>query len=514
MNDLEPAPECYPFGGFGTISILLGNGDGTFSNAASLCFPRIFSQGASEMTVVDLNGDGNLDLIARFFDDSEGYVIFYGNGDGTFTQGYSEDGWDGMGSIAAGDFDADGTMDFAIPEDSFGFTQVFVVLGNGSHTFFRGWGNNATKIAAADFTNDGNLDLIWNGGEIAVGQGGGMFITAPIDGFPFGNVRAMTIADFDGDGNLDFAIANELSSDLWVLRGHGDGTFTTVSGEPLLQQLSNDVTAADLNGDGKLDLVFSDSCAWPCIGNTIEIFLGNGDGTFQPGFTESVGNAPVSIAVADFNGDGRLDIAVANFSDNTLSILLQGAAKARASVTLSSNLNPSYVDQPVTFSVVVSSSSGTPTGYVAFKYRNAVLATVPLANGQASFTTAFPVEGHFPMVASYSGDGTFRRKNSKPLKQVVQQYPTATTVSSSPNPSSYGQRVTFTATASSTGPVPTGKVEFKNGEESLGCADLVKGVATMTKSRLPSGTLSITAIYLGDVASAKSASPILVQVVN
>src|SRR5258706_2465332 len=133
MNNFEPAPECYPFGGFGTISILLGNGDGTFSSAASLCFPGGHSQGASELTVVDLNGDGNLDLIARFFADGAGYVIFYGNGDGTFTQGYWEDGWDGMGSIAAGDFDADGNMDFAIPEDSFGLEDVFIVLGNGSH---------------------------------------------------------------------------------------------------------------------------------------------------------------------------------------------------------------------------------------------------------------------------------------------------------------------------------------------------------------------------------------------
>ncbi len=515
MNDLEPAPECYPFGGRGTISILLGNGDGTFSSAASLCFPGIFSQGESELTVTDLNGDGNLDLIARYFADGEGYVIFYGNGDGTFTMGYSEDGWDGMGSIAAADFDADGKMDLAIPEDSFGYTQVLVVLGNGSQTFFRGWGNNAAKIAAADFTNDGNLDLIWNGGEIAVGQGGGTFTTAVIDGFPqVGNLRSMTIADFDGDGNLDFAIANEYSNDLLVLRGHGDGTFTLVNGEPPLQLLSNDVTMADLNGDGKLDLVFSDSCSWPCTANTVEVFLGNGDGTFQPGFSESVGNGPVSVAVGDFNGDGRLDIAVANYTDNTVSILLQSAARARVSLTLNSSLNPSYVGQPVTFSVAVSGGASTPTGSVAFKYGSSILATVPLVNGQASFTTAFPENRSFPIVASYSGDGNFRPKNSRPLRQVVQKYPTATTLTSSPNPAAHGQGVTFTATVNSAGPTPTGKVTFKDDGKSLSCAPLINGVATIARAQLPAGNPSITATYEGDAESAKSTSPALVPVVN
>jgi archaellum component FlaF (FlaF/FlaG flagellin family) len=335
MNDDQPDSTCYPFGGRGTISILLGNGDGTFSAGPSpVCFPAgLHDSGDSQLTIADLNGDGIPDLIARFFDDGAGYAIYYGNGDGTFTLHDYDVGWDGVGSFVAADFDADGLMDTAIPLDALGETSVAVFLGNGNTGGFSGWGNNDTRISAGDFNHDGLLDLIWNGGEIALGVGNGNFTTAAISGFPStGDFQNMAVADFDGDGNLDFATPDLASNSLLAFRGHGDGTFTQVTGQPSLAQFSNDVAVADLNGDGKLDLVFSDDCLSPCVAKTIEIFLGNGDGTFQPGMSFTVGNAPQSVAVGDFNGDGRLDIAVANPGDNTVSILLQApVAQANAS---------------------------------------------------------------------------------------------------------------------------------------------------------------------------------------
>jgi len=328
VNEDQPDRSCYTFGGNGTISILLGNGDGTFSAASTVCFPNELQYDAVPLlTVADLNGDGRPDLIARYDADGAGYAVFYGNGDGTFTLGHYEDGWDGIGSIAAADFDGDGLMDLAIPVDSFGDTQVKLVLGNGQAAGFAGWGNDATRISAGDFNNDGILDLIGNVGEIALGVGAGNFTTEIMSGYPTtGTLQRQAVADFDGDGNLDFAINDASSNSLWLLRGHGDGTFTPVTGEPSLAQFSNDVAVADLNGDGKLDLIYSDDCASPCVAQTIEIFLGNGDGTFQPGISVPVGNSPSSIAVGDFNGDGRLDIAVVNSADNTISILLQAPA--------------------------------------------------------------------------------------------------------------------------------------------------------------------------------------------
>jgi hypothetical protein len=182
-------------------------------------------------------------------------------------------------------------------------------------------GGGPVGLVTGDFNNDGILDLALIGvyaeglsGPVAIllGNGDGTFTLAePQPSVTLVNPVWATAGDFNG------------SNALTILLGNGDGTFTQVSGEPALPQFSNFVTTADLNGDGKLDLVFSNSCGYSCTANTISIFLGNGDGTFQPGFSEAVGNDPQAIGVGDFNGDGRLDLAVTNSSDNTISILLQ-----------------------------------------------------------------------------------------------------------------------------------------------------------------------------------------------
>jgi hypothetical protein len=168
----------------------------------------------------------------------------------------------------------------------------------------------------------------------------------------------------------------------------------------------------------------------------------------------------------------------------------------------------------VTFSVVVSGTPSTPTGSVTFKQGSTALGTVPLSNGQASFTTTFPKSESVSIVASYSGDQNYQAGNSNVIKQVINQYTSSTALASSVNPSTYGQAVTFTATVSSAGPIPTGTVTFKDGSKSLGKVTLSGGVAKITVSTLAVGTSSITASYSGDSANAKSTSPTLKQIVN
>jgi uncharacterized repeat protein (TIGR03803 family) len=185
-----------------------------------------------------------------------------------------------------------------------------------------------------------------------------------------------------------------------------------------------------------------------------------------------------------------------------------------ATVTLSSSMNPSFVEESVTFSVTVSGSGAIPTGMVTFEQGTTMLGTVSLSNGTASLPETFTKTGTDSIVASYLGDENYDAAKSKPLKQVVKQYTTTTTLASALNPSTYGQPITFTATVSSAGPVPTGTVTFKSGSTSLGTASLSGGVAKITTSTLAAGTATITASYGGDTANAKSTSTGLKQVVD
>ena len=238
------------------------------------------------------------------------------------------------------------------------------------------------------------------------------------------------------------------------------------------------------------------------------------------GATCTDGNMPVAGLIRD--GAGNLYSTTSQGGTNnigkggggTVFKLLASAGEA-ATITLTSSLNPSFVNQSVTFSVMVSGSGTTPTGSVTFEEGSTVLGTETLVNGQASFTVTIKKSGNVSIVASYSGDQNYKAANSSPLTQVVDKpFTTSTALASSLNPSTYGQAVGLTATVSSAGPTPTGTVTFRNGSASLGSATLSGGVAKITTSKLPAGTLTLTATYGGNTANAKSVSSGLTQVVN
>ena len=216
---------------------------------------------------------------------------------------------------------------------------------------------------------------------------------------------------------------------------------------------------------------------------------------------------------AQYNGDS-------NFYGSTSSVLSQ-AILASTTTTLVSSLNPSPYGQAVTFTATVSSSAGAPPNgeIVTFYNGSAVLGTAPLSGGTAPLTTSSLPVGTFTIRASYSGDANFRASTSPGLRQVVNSTSksmTSTAISSSLNPSIYGQAVTFTATVSSSaGAPPNGEtITFKNGSAVLGTAPLSAGMASLTTSSLPAGIYTITASYAGDANFAASTSAGLRQVVN
>jgi hypothetical protein len=326
--------------GSGSVSILLGNGDGTFQPAT---FVRIGNYPRS-IAVADFNRDGKLDLAVANEGPTGGggLAILLGNGDGTFLPPVFLTSGVNPASLVAADFNADGIVDLAVANSEqfqtsppFKSGSISILLGNGDGSFgppsFFSAGTFPIAITAADFNGDGKLDLAaanFGGTSLAVlmGNGDGTFQPATFVGAgrePF----SITSADLNGDGNADLIAANHsitsTGGSISVSLGGGDGTF-----QPTLYfhagQGTVFVTAGDFNLDGIPDLAVADSGGSGTGG--VAILLGNGDGTFQRPGIVSAGLHPQAIAVGDFNRDGNPDLAVVNSGrfpqPGTVSILL------------------------------------------------------------------------------------------------------------------------------------------------------------------------------------------------
>jgi hypothetical protein len=182
-------------------------------------------------------------------------------------------------------------------------------------------------VVTGDFNGDGNLDLaVTNPSDDTVsvlrGNGDGTFNTAVTyaTGNPGDHPIAVSAVDFNGDGKLDLAVTNLDVKTVAILLGNGDGTFQPRVTYPTTTGAfigPSAMTTGDFNGDGKVDLAVTDQ-----HDNTVSILLGNGDGTFQSPLEFSTGNFAAGVAAADFNGDSRLDLAVANLTDSTVSVML------------------------------------------------------------------------------------------------------------------------------------------------------------------------------------------------
>ena len=313
----------------GSVSVLLDNGDGTFGSTASYAVGTY----AYSVAVGDFNGDGKLDLaVANSGNSSTGIgsvSVLLGNGNGTFGKAVSYPvGWF-PSSVVVGDFNGDGTPDLAVA-DVYGGT-VSVLLGKGNGTFQSAVnyasGGRPVSVAVGDVNGDGKPDLVAgneNVGTVSVllGNGDGSFQSA-VNYASSGSPSSVALSDLNGDGKLDVVTGN-YSGTVSVLLGNGDGSFETATSYPAGSSFSTSVVVGDFNGDGTPDLVTTSY-----LGGSVAVLLGNGDGTFPAtgGLTYATGSNPYSVAVGDFNSDGKLDLAVANTSNTgtysgTVSVLL------------------------------------------------------------------------------------------------------------------------------------------------------------------------------------------------
>ena len=208
---------------------------------------------------------------------------------------------------------------------------------------------------------------------------------------------------------------------------------------------------------------------------------------------------------ASYSGD-------ANFAGSTSSAITQTVNQASTTTALASSVNPSSSGQSVTFTATVSPSLG-PTGTVQFFDGGNTLGTVALSGGSASLTTAALAVGTHSITATYSGNTNFSGSTSSPVTQAVGVVGTATALTSSLDPSLFGQPVTFTATVNPFSG-PTGTVQFFDGAISLGTVALSGGTASLTTSALAVGSHFITASYSGDTNFGGSTSAALTQIVS
>lgn len=329
--------------GSNSVSLLLGNGDGTFQSASS------FPLGISPISLVsgDFNGDGKPDL-ATANATASNVSILLGNGSGGFGTPTNFPTGSLPYSIAAGDFNGDSKLDLATANS--GDNSVSLLIGDGTGNFGAPVaypvGSNPQMVKVADFNGDSKPDLATvnynsNNLSILLNNGSGGFTTA-VNYNVGSSPTQLTIADFNGDGTPDVATANFGSATASLLLNNGSGGFgtpTTYAGS--LTALA----VGDFNQDSKPDLVTTN-----LYSTNLTILPNNGAGGFGNVTSFPVGANPYAVAVGDFNGDNKPDIVTANNSANNLSVILN--TTLAPSATISSNAGtPQSTPVNTTFSV-------------------------------------------------------------------------------------------------------------------------------------------------------------------
>ena len=323
-------------GGTDDLWIYLGKGDGTFE------VPQIIplTQGLTPvyLAAADLRGTGVLDLVVAEFDTSTVGVLL-GNGDGTF--GFEQTYLlpQPPSALVVGDFNHDGKPDIVsvmvtLSSDQLGVQYLATLLGDGTGlfgapaiTFNPGFYSTANTIAAGDVNGDGLPDVLISGpglenSQVYINSGDGTFTPGAtvIGNGDFNLVLAGILADVNGDGCLDAVVADG-NGDVWIAPGDCSGNFPTATTVPMGDSNSS-VSVADLNGDGHPDIVTTtiplvDPGLGDVAGNLLAIAFGDGHGNFMSGRDYVGTGLSYSHALADFNGDGHLDVVSASPDTDT-----------------------------------------------------------------------------------------------------------------------------------------------------------------------------------------------------
>ena len=443
------------------VGVQKGNGDGTFQAAVS--YAAGFE--AMGIAVADVNGDGHPDIVTANVCSTApepncatggGVTVLLGNGDGTFQSAVTYGtGAFGSAAVAVADVNKDGKPDLVVADYCLDVSNcsidgaVSVLLGNGDGTFRAAvvqdsTGIYALSVAVADVNGDGNPDvLVTNAGRCAScstggvtvfpGKGDGTFGTPVSYDTAAWETEGVAVGDIDGDGHPDIVVASECPTSatcdqdgvVGVMLNRGDGTFNAAlnyrsgaggAGSPLIQ---------DLNGDGRPEIVVAANKRKGAVG----VLVNMGGGAFLPAAVYSSGGyGLLAMATADLDRDGRYDLLAANActggscsahaSLGTVGVLLNDFV-ARSGTAVLSAPNPSQVGQTVTFTATVESPSAVPDGsVVVFSAGTVSLGTGTTTKGVATLTASFASAKTYVVKAQYAGDA-YHKASSGKVKQVV-----------------------------------------------------------------------------------------------
>jgi hypothetical protein len=509
--------------GDNTVSVLLGNGDGTFQNRVDL------PVGTAPLSVVAADlGNGQLDLVVANHDSSNVSVLL-GNGDGSFQPAQNIDvnaHINGIDSnpitLAVGDFNGDGKPDILVSQEEAFFEEVVTVLpGNGDGTFGapiqKDVGFGLVGLAVGDFSGNGKLGFATVNGQgagafVFAGNGDGTFAAPAFFDTAGSNPFGVATADLQGNRLADLVVANTFSNTVAVLLN----TANAAAAAPTTTTLDTSVTSPVFGQNQTLTATVTSTAGTP----TGPVTFFDGTKTLGQGSLNAAGQATLTVSLgvgthsltATFGGNKT-------FAGSTSAPLAETVSRADTVLALSASTNPVGQGNPVTFTATVTTvapGSATPTGLVTFFQGNTVLAALGVdANGKATLTTTFSTLGDLPIRAVFNGFGNFAGSSQSITEQVVALRPSQTALVASANPARVGQTVTFTATVS--GPAgqgtPTGTITFFVGNTAVATVTLdATGKARLTGHFSVSGKFTIRAVYSGDSNFAASSQTLTEQV--
>jgi hypothetical protein len=411
----------------------------------------------------------------------------------------------------------------------------FTVSALGSHTV-KYWSVNSagttSSTQSVSFTIDTptTATLVASPNPSVHGQSVTMTatITATLSGTPTGSVIFYNGATNLGTGTLSSGVATLKTTALPVgaltlqVSYLGAGNFIATNSAPFdqtVQQTTTTTLTASANPPVYGSVVTFSAMVKPSVSGTPTGSVNFYDGATLLGTSTLNSSDVATLAIKTLAGGSNSITAV--YSGDTLDVtstsakLTETITKAVTVTALKSSLSTSSYDQSVTFTATVTSTGGTPTGTVTFLSNGSSLGTGSIAGGVAALTTTTIPPGTHSITASYGGSTDFDTSTSSAVSLVTDVDSTTTKLTSSLNPSDFGESVTFKATVTpSTAGTPTGAVTFLSGATTIGKGTLSGGVATFATYELPLGTSSITAIYAGSTDYMTSTSAAVSEVVD